>query len=87
MNAPSKLYDGIKAGGAKFACAIGNERGDILDLTRLPTRDQNSTVGETLRYFAAAEANVGTVSAFGLSATVIGVCGSPPTTPKPNFGT
>ena len=44
MTGPPTLFGAVEAGGTKFVCAIGNERGEILAQQRLPTADPASTL-------------------------------------------
>jgi fructokinase len=68
MNNATRHYGAIEAGGTKFICAIGDERGDILDQTRIETRDPNTTLTEVCRYFGAAARQFGTLTALGVGA-------------------
>ncbi len=45
------LYGGIEAGGTKFVCGIGDETGQLLDVTRFPTTTPEETLGRALEYF------------------------------------
>ena len=45
------LYGSIEAGGTKFVCATGTGPGDIRALTRFPTRDPLTTIGEAIAFF------------------------------------
>jgi fructokinase len=52
MTPAPRCWGAVEAGGTKFVCAIGNDRGDILSEQRFPTADPRSTlarVRESLR--------------------------------------
>jgi fructokinase len=40
----SRIFGAVEAGGTKFVCAIGDERGEILALERFPTTDPVATL-------------------------------------------
>jgi fructokinase len=46
------LYGAIEAGGTKFVCAIGNEKGEIISKTVFPTQDPETTLGNVYSYFS-----------------------------------
>jgi fructokinase len=68
MSPSPGTYGAIEAGGTKFICALGNERGDILKEARIETRLPATTLPEVLRFFGAAEAQFGRAHAFGIGA-------------------
>jgi len=68
MSAADALYGGIEAGGTKFICAVGDERGEILHETRIDTRDPDTTLAQVIRFFGIAEAQHGAVKTFGIGA-------------------
>ena len=41
----------LEAGGTKMVCAIGNEKGEILDRISIPTKEPDTTLPEILEYF------------------------------------
>lgn len=41
----------IEAGGTKFVCAIGNEKGEVLDRIQLPTTTPKETMEQVINYF------------------------------------
>ncbi len=45
-------FGGIELGGTKMVCAIGNESGNIIDRTVIPTTEVEETLGNILSYFA-----------------------------------
>ena len=42
---------GIEAGGTKFVCGIGNEKGEILDKVTFPTTNPEETMTKVIEYF------------------------------------
>jgi fructokinase len=67
MSASQRLVGGIEAGGTKFVCAIGNEEGRILRLSKLPTRAPDDTLAETAEFFRTASAEFGPIAALGVA--------------------
>ncbi|MBQ4430658.1 MAG: ROK family protein [Synergistaceae bacterium] len=47
------LYGALEAGGTKMICAIGNENGQILDQTSIPTSTPDETMPAVIEYFKA----------------------------------
>lgn len=45
------LIGGIEAGGTKFVCGIGNEKGEILDKISFPTEIPEVTLAKVVEYF------------------------------------
>ncbi len=45
------LYGGIEAGGTKFVCAVGDERGHILAEQRCPTTTPEETLSRVVAFF------------------------------------
>src|ERR1700726_3373066 len=68
MSTSSRLYGAIEAGGTKFICAIGAHDGQILDETRIETRDPTTTLADVCRYFHAASHKFGDLTAIGVGA-------------------
>jgi len=66
MSTGETLYGGIEAGGTKFVCAVGNARGDILNETRIDTRDPETTLAQVFHFFSVFEAQRGPVKTFGV---------------------
>jgi fructokinase len=62
------LYGAIEAGGTKFVCAVGGASGNILQDTRIETRDPGSTLSRVIQFFRAAELAHGELHAFGVAA-------------------
>jgi fructokinase len=68
MNSTTRHYGAVEAGGTKFICAIGDEGGEIVDQTRIDTRDPTTTLTEVCRYFGAAGRKFGALAALGVGA-------------------
>jgi fructokinase len=47
------LYGALEAGGTKMICAVGNEEGQILDQTSIPTTTPEETMPKIIEYFKA----------------------------------
>lgn len=45
------MYGAIEAGGTKFVCAVGNDRGDIIDEAQFPTTVPDETMKEVISFF------------------------------------
>ena len=45
------LYGALEAGGTKMICAVGNEEGQILDQTSIPTSTPEETMPAIIEYF------------------------------------
>ena len=45
------LYGALEAGGTKMICAVGNEEGQILDQTTIPTSTPEETMPQIIEYF------------------------------------
>jgi fructokinase len=50
MSGESRLFGAIEAGGTKFVCAIGDERGKIHEELRFPTSDPASTLAQACEF-------------------------------------
>lgn len=46
-----KLYGALEAGGTKMVCAIGDERGNILERVSIPTRTPAETMPQMIEFF------------------------------------
>lgn len=46
-----KLYGALEAGGTKMVCAIGDENGNILEKTSIPTRTPETTMPVMVEFF------------------------------------
>lgn len=60
------IIGGVEAGGTKFVCAIGNEKGEVLLEERFPTESPEVTLPRAVEFFKKAEAEFGKVSRFGV---------------------
>src|ERR1700730_6158790 len=93
MNRGARLFGCVEAGGTKFVCAIGNDRGDILAQERFPTTDPTSTLAATQAFLRQRSQPLGTLAAIGVasfgpveldkSSARYGFIGK---TPKPGWG-
>jgi fructokinase len=61
------VLGGIEAGGTKFVCVVGDESGRIHERVRFPTTTPEETLGETVKFFRAAEARHGQLAAIGVA--------------------
>jgi fructokinase len=52
MTREARLFGAVEAGGTKFACAIGDEAGDIHAEARFATADPHSTLAAVGRFFS-----------------------------------
>ena len=50
MSGESHLFGAIEAGGTKFVCAIGDERGKIHEELRFPTSDPGATLAQACEF-------------------------------------
>ena len=62
-----KIYGGIEGGGTKFICAIGNEKGEILNQTRFPTGSPTETLDHSVAYFQQQILTYGSIEALGVA--------------------
>jgi fructokinase len=62
-----RLFGCVEAGGTKFVCAIGNDRGDILAQERFPTTDPTSTLAATRDFLRQRGGAPGTLAAIGVA--------------------
>lgn len=78
----------IEAGGTKFVCGIGNDRGEIAESISFPTGDPKTTLGRVIAYFKEKQADAIGIGSFG----PIDIRKDSPTygyvttTPKPGWG-
>ncbi|TYA15407.1 ROK family protein [Paenibacillus faecis] len=78
----------IEAGGTKFVCGIGNDRGEIAESISFPTGDPQTTLGRVIAYFKEKQADAIGIGSFG----PIDIRKDSPTygyvttTPKPGWG-
>lgn len=82
------LIGAIEAGGTKFVCAVGSEKGEIFHRVSFPTTTPEETMGRVIEYFKEREIEALGVGSFGpidpnpYSETY----GYITTTPKPHWG-
>jgi fructokinase len=67
MTREPRLFGAVEAGGTKFVCAIGNERGDILAQQRFPTTDPAATLGATHAFLRDHGRSLGILAAIGVA--------------------
>uniref|UniRef100_A0A8R1EGQ4 fructokinase n=1 Tax=Caenorhabditis japonica TaxID=281687 RepID=A0A8R1EGQ4_CAEJA len=85
---PIRVEGAIEAGGTKFVCGVGNERGEIEDWCSFPTEHPETTLAKVIDYFrdkGVAAIGIGSFGPIDLQP------GSPTygyitTTPKPGWG-
>lgn len=79
---------GIEAGGTKFVCGIGNERGEVVDSISFPTEDPETTLGKAIAYFKEKSVDAIGIGSFGPIDLRLGspTYGYVTTTPKPGWG-
>jgi len=83
MNTHTKYFGCIEAGGTKFVLGIADEKGTIIDRTRIPTETPAKTLQATIDWFSAREklASVG-IASFGPCSLTQGTILN---TPKPGW--
>lgn len=77
----------IEAGGTKFVCGIGNEKGEIEQRVSFPTREPEATMKDVIDYFRDKQVEaigIGTFGPIGLDPTRSDF-GCVTTTPKPGW--
>ena len=47
----AEMFGAIEAGGTKFVCAVGDERGNIIDRLQIPTTVPEETMTEVIGFF------------------------------------
>ena len=45
------MYGGIEAGGTKFICGLGDEKGNVLEKVSFPTTTPEETMKQVIKYF------------------------------------
>ncbi|WP_461207362.1 ROK family protein [Clostridium sp. DL1XJH146] len=80
-------FAGIEAGGTKFVCAVGNEKGEIIEKKSFLTTTPEETMGNVIEYFKDKEFHAIGVGAFGPVDLDVNSknFGSITTTPKPGW--
>jgi hypothetical protein len=64
----TRLLAGIEAGGTKFVCALGTDRGELRAEARFPTTSPEETIEQAVRFLRAEQAELGEVAAVGIAA-------------------
>lgn len=59
------LYGALEAGGTKMICAVGDEKGNIIDEVTIPTTVPNETIPEITRYFKGKDIEALGIACFG----------------------
>ena len=59
------MFGAIEAGGTKFVCAVGDERGNIIDRLQIPTTVPEETMTEVIEFFKKHSLNAIGVGSFG----------------------
>ena len=67
MTGVPRIFGAVEAGGTKFVCAIGNDRGDILAQERFPTADPVSTLALTHAFLKDHGRRLGSLAAIGVA--------------------
>lgn len=52
------LYGAVEAGGTKFDCAIGHGTDDIIEESRIGTRQPAETIADVLQFFEAMQLKI-----------------------------
>jgi fructokinase len=66
MTRTPRLFGAVEAGGTKFVCAIGNDRGEILAQERFPTGEPESTLA-SMHAFLRRGRSLGELAAIGVA--------------------
>lgn len=61
----AEMFGAIEAGGTKFVCAVGDERGNIIDRLQIPTTVPEETMTEVIGFFKKHSLNAIGVGSFG----------------------
>lgn len=81
------LIGAVEAGGTKFVCGIGNEKGEVLDRVSFPTENPEKTLARVIEYYRDKQVEALGIGSFG----PINIDRSSPqyghvtTTPKPGW--
>lgn len=59
------IYGGIEAGGTKFVCAVGDEKGKIQERAVFPTRDPGETMKDMTAFFSRFDVKAIGIGSFG----------------------
>ncbi|PJN88825.1 ROK family protein [Bacillus sp. mrc49] len=60
-----RLYGAIEAGGTKFVCAVGDEKGNVRKRIQIPTTVPEETIPEVIRFFSEYELVAIGIGSFG----------------------
>ncbi|HEV7612167.1 MAG TPA: ROK family protein [Steroidobacteraceae bacterium] len=63
----ARFFGAVEAGGTKFVCAIGNDRGEILAQERFPTTDPLATLANVHAFLRHGGRSLGTLAAIGVA--------------------
>lgn len=82
------ILGAIEAGGTKFVCALGNEKGEVFERVSFPTTTPEETMGKVVEFFKVKKIEALGVGSFGpidpnLNSPTYGYI---TTTPKPHWG-
>jgi fructokinase len=67
MTAAPRFFGAVEAGGTKFVCAIGDDRGQILAQQRFPTTDPASTLATAQAFLQQGVRDFGALAAIGVA--------------------
>ncbi|MFW2851202.1 ROK family protein [Sphingomonas sp. TX0543] len=67
MNAGTKLYGCVEAGGTKFVCGLADEEGRWLCRLRIPTQEPAITLAEVVSFLLASEESHGRITSLGVA--------------------
>ncbi|MFJ5621640.1 ROK family protein [Peribacillus loiseleuriae] len=81
------LYGAIEAGGTKFVCAVGDEKGNLIERIQIPTTVPDETMPEVIRFFSEYQLDAMGIGSFGPINvdTTSPTYGNITTTPKPGW--
>jgi fructokinase len=59
------MYGGIEAGGTKFVCAVGDEKGNMIERIQIPTTIPEETMPQVLAFFSKYDVKAIGIGSFG----------------------
>jgi fructokinase len=59
------MYGGIEAGGTKFVCAVGDEKGNIIERVQIPTTIPEETMPQVIAFFKQFDVKAIGIGSFG----------------------
>jgi len=59
------MFGGIEAGGTKFVCAVGDEKGNIAERIQIPTTVPEETIGKVIAFFKKYQLDAIGIGSFG----------------------